>query len=164
MEDRSSAINSRIAFVDAAKAICIILVVVGHWTHNELLLIYIYSFHMPAFFTISGFLYKPRHWLKTILSLGIPVLFLSSINLVFLVSLNQILLDDLNFRNIVNSFLCYRYGLGDICSFCGLWFIWALLGLRLLFGDVSFLGKIRTIYIPLTAIIVSYVSLDSFFY
>ena len=163
MVDNSSVIGSRIAFVDAAKAICIFLMVVGHWTRNELLLIYIYSFHMPAFFTISGFLYKPHHWIKTILSFGIPILFYSSVNFAILIITDQLLWENLNFKYIVDCFLCYRYGLGSMCLFVGLWFLWALLGLRLLFGDIKFLGKIRKCYIPLSALVISYVSLENLF-
>lgn len=156
-------VSSRIAFVDAAKTICIFLMVVGHWTNNELLLVYIYSFHMPAFFTISGFLYKPRHWFKTILSFGVPVLFFSSVNFLILILTKQLTFDKLGFKYIFDSFLCYRYGLGNTCLFVGLWFLWALLGLRLLFGDISFFGKIRTWYLVLAAFVISYVSLESFF-
>jgi hypothetical protein len=72
-------------------------------------------------------------------------------------------LDKLGFKYIFDSFLCYRYGLGNTCLFVGLWFLWALLGLRLLFGDISFFGKIRTWYLVLAAFVISYVSLESFF-
>ena len=61
--------------------------VVGHWTSNDILIRYIYSFHMPALFIISGYLYKPRPWIKSILSFGIPVAFYSLLNLVFLLEI-----------------------------------------------------------------------------
>lgn len=54
-----------IEWIDIAKGILIILVVLGHsipGPHYELdkyKLNYIYLFHMPAFFIISGYLYKP---------------------------------------------------------------------------------------------------------
>ena len=64
--------GNRIVYLDSAKFICIFLMVVGHWTSNETILLYIYSFHMPALFVISGMLYKPKKWYKTILSFGIP--------------------------------------------------------------------------------------------
>ena len=74
----------RIGFIDIAKTFCIFLMIVGHWTENEMLWRYIYSFHMPALFVISGYLYKPRVWWKTALSLGLPVLFYSLLNLLIL--------------------------------------------------------------------------------
>ena len=52
--------TSRIAWIDIFKAICIILVVIGHSTgkFNH----YIYQFHMAAFFFISG--YTSKIWKK----------------------------------------------------------------------------------------------------
>lgn len=46
-------------WIDWAKAIGIYLVVVGHCTFtNTNIEGFIYTFHMPLFFLISGFLYK----------------------------------------------------------------------------------------------------------
>src|SRR5574338_650499 len=53
---------SRVGYVDIAKGIGIILVVMGH---NDFALIspfahkFIYSFHMPMFFFMSGMFFKP---------------------------------------------------------------------------------------------------------
>ena len=57
----------RISFIDVAKATCIILMVIGHWAENELIITYIYSFHMPALFIISGYLYRSHSFTKTLL-------------------------------------------------------------------------------------------------
>ena len=75
MEQTSSSVVNRIAFIDAAKFICIFLMIVGHWTNIEWLKFYIYSFHMPAMFVISGFLFKPRPWKNTIIAFSIPLFF-----------------------------------------------------------------------------------------
>ena len=48
--------SHRIVWIDWAKAICIFLMVIGHWTSNETIILYIYSFHMPAFIFIAGML------------------------------------------------------------------------------------------------------------
>ena len=53
--------NNRIQYVDAAKAIAIILVIIGHcfWINAIPRLVnLIYSFHMPLFFIVSGFFLK----------------------------------------------------------------------------------------------------------
>ena len=53
--------KERIEFIDATKAICMLLVVLGHcyWTESiPHLSGAIYSFHMPIFFVISGFFIK----------------------------------------------------------------------------------------------------------
>ncbi len=58
-------INKRIEWIDIAKGIGIILVVIGHVSQNEFLNYFIYSFHMPLFFILSGYLYKEKeHFVK----------------------------------------------------------------------------------------------------
>lgn len=153
--------SNRIPYLDTAKAICIFLMVVGHWTSNNYLLLYIYSFHMPALFVISGFLYKPRIWYKTMLSFGIPVVVYSLINLLFLITIGEIPFNQLLSRDILYRFLHYRYGLG-VGLFMGDWFLWALLGLRFFYGDIRFLSAFRNCYIPIALLIILYMSLESY--
>lgn len=51
--------SSRIEYIDLAKAVTIILVIVGHsYWHGLLLDRLIYSFHMPLFFILSGYFIK----------------------------------------------------------------------------------------------------------
>ena len=50
----------RIEWIDIAKGIGIVLVIIGHVSKNKILNNYIYSFHMPLFFIISGYLYKEK--------------------------------------------------------------------------------------------------------
>ena len=52
--------TKRIEWIDIAKGIGIILVVIGHISQIEVLNDIIYSFHMPLFFIISGYLYKRK--------------------------------------------------------------------------------------------------------
>ena len=149
----------RIPYIDVSKTICIFLMVVGHWTSNRLLLTYIYSFHMPALFVVSGLLYKPRSFFKTFLSFGIPVAFYSILNLLFLVltgdiDLNQVLTNEMVFR-----FFHYRYGLGD-GLFMGDWFIWALIAIRLFMGDIHIFNSCRNHCILLSLMVVIYVSFE----
>lgn len=61
-------VAKRIIWIDWAKAILIYLMVVGHCLPVKWQGTLIYAFHMPAFFVISGYLYKPHHWLKTLKS------------------------------------------------------------------------------------------------
>ena len=74
--------KERLDHIDWAKTICIFFMVVGHYTENKIILSYIYSFHMPAFFIISGFLYKPHSWKQTIIAFTVPVVFFSLLNLI----------------------------------------------------------------------------------
>lgn len=51
--------NSRSICADVLKGIGIILVVLGHTTQNHYLSSWIYAFHMPLFFVLSGVFFKP---------------------------------------------------------------------------------------------------------
>ena len=77
--------NGRIGCLDAAKGIAIICIVIGHSYsyhvgNGSLLIPYLYSFHVPIFFVISGILYAQRSsiqlniW-KKIKELIIPYVF-----------------------------------------------------------------------------------------
>ncbi|CCX59757.1 putative uncharacterized protein [Blautia hydrogenotrophica CAG:147] len=48
----------RIEFIDVAKGITILLVIVGHTIPEGLMRTLIYSFHMPLFFFLSGYFYR----------------------------------------------------------------------------------------------------------
>ena len=51
-------IKHRILWIDYMKAICITLVVIGHACDNQTVLNFIYAFHVPCFFVISGYFEK----------------------------------------------------------------------------------------------------------
>lgn len=151
--------RERIAYIDIAKAICIILMVVGHWTTNSTLLMYIYSFHMPALFVISGYLYKPHSWKRTLLSFGVPVAFCSLVNLAALILTGELTINSVISKEIFYRFFHYRYGLGE-GFYMGDWFIWALLGLRLLFGDIKCLSILRKYYVLILLIVIVYMTFE----
>lgn len=50
--------KKRIAYVDVAKGLAIWLMVIGHLDISEQIRIYVYSFHMPLFFILSGLFFK----------------------------------------------------------------------------------------------------------
>lgn len=50
----------RLNYIDIAKGLGIIFVVMGHVTHDYLLRQYFYNFHMPLFFFISGLLLSTK--------------------------------------------------------------------------------------------------------
>ncbi len=52
----------RISWLDVLKGICILFVIIGHIvSKNSLICIFIYSFHIPLFFVISGYLLRCRN-------------------------------------------------------------------------------------------------------
>lgn len=53
--------NNRDKSLDIAKAICIILMVVGHSGCPTYLNDFVYMFHMPCFFFVSGWLLNDKY-------------------------------------------------------------------------------------------------------
>lgn len=153
--------RERIAYIDIAKTICIFLMVVGHWTTNSTLLMYIYSFHMPALFVMSGYLYKPRSWKRTLLSFAVPVAFYSFINLATLILTGELAINRILSKEVFYRFFHYRYGLGN-GLYMGDWFIWALLGLRLLFGDIKSLSILKKYYIIISIFVIIYMTFENY--
>lgn len=93
--------NSRIDYIDAAKAYLILLVILGHVLivinpeYNKLICVaaqsFIYTFHMPGFFIIHGVLFNQKKWKersvseyikKRIYSLIVPYLFFEILGIV----------------------------------------------------------------------------------
>ncbi len=50
--------GDRIYWIDCAKGITILLVIIGHSIYNPMVRGPIFSFHMPLFFILSGMTYK----------------------------------------------------------------------------------------------------------
>lgn len=89
----------RYDWIDSLKGMAIILVVIGHINNvsNELNQ-YIYSFHMPLFFFISGYLFNfekyadigKKYLVKKIDSLIIPYFFFSVISYMFYITMDSL--------------------------------------------------------------------------
>lgn len=58
----------RIEWIDGAKGIGILLMVIGHAGAPDFLRHWIYGFHMPMFFIIAGFVYNKKNGRKEDLS------------------------------------------------------------------------------------------------
>ena len=77
---------SRIEWIDSVKGFGIILVILGHMAIPEMARQFIFSFHMPLFFFVSGYLYKGggaslKYVLRKIDALIIPYVLYSFIAL-----------------------------------------------------------------------------------
>lgn len=111
--------KERIHYIDVAKGLAILIVVLGHCaataigSHSRLFYT-IYSFHMPFWFFLSGMLYSTKTWQVffsgKVKSLLLPYLFFFLINVISFQVLNQ--LGYPQFHNYV--------------KFGGLWFLLAL--------------------------------------
>lgn len=54
--------NQREKWIDVVKAIGIILMVIGQASPPFSFKIWIYSFHMPLFFIVAGYLFNEKKW------------------------------------------------------------------------------------------------------
>jgi fucose 4-O-acetylase-like acetyltransferase len=134
--------HNRIVWIDWAKTLLIYLMVVGHCLFQDIQHLYIYAFHMPAFFLISGLLYHQHNWWKTLKSFMIPIIFFSLMNLVVYLIPKMIhgALDTSNF--LYRSLIPYVGGnipenLDYIYLFPGVWFLFALMMCRFMIGDIK---------------------------
>lgn len=138
----------RIDWLDYAKGIVICLVIIGHNGHN---LIYgdfvnrvIGTFDMPAFFIISGYLYKNRTF-KTCISrnfkrLLIPYLFVSLFYCLWIAFTNIIHNNNLTYTIIdylLSILCCYGFNYkANRLSLGALWFLTALFVSNVLFNFI----------------------------
>lgn len=160
--------TKRIAWIDWAKAILIYLMVVGHcfpvdW-ENQL----IYAFHMPAFFIISGYLYRPHHWLKTLKAFLIPIAFFSCVNFIIYAVPKLIkgtFMTDSLFARIFVPFWGGNYVIPEdqvIYCFPGVWFIIALLLCKLFMGDFQWFSWVTKYKYIVLGVLLVYLAVEPF--
>lgn len=137
----------RESWIDWAKTYLIYLVIVGHAgiPLHSLQWDYVYAFHMPAFFMISGYLYKPHEWKNTLYKFGVPIIIYSLVNLVIYIAIDilkgqNVVIDSLN--TIWRPFIMQAYN-KDVTLFPGIWFIEVLCVIRILMGDMKCFKWIR---------------------
>lgn len=123
--------KKRIDWIDITKGIGIFLVMLGHTGLPEVFRAWIYSFHMPMFFLISGYLFKIRTQKECIKR---------SINLLIIpylaYSMLFILIDFILFNNsheVLNGLVNTFIGKG---SFSVLWFFIALFWVEIFFNYI----------------------------
>lgn len=145
--------NTRIEYIDIAKALGIIFVVIGHsgmWGSN-----FIYLFHIPLFFFISGYFYNDKYTIsfkefigKRIKSLYIPFL---KFELVFLVLHNffcylsiysdnfliNIPIAAYNTQDFINNISKILFFNGTELLLSPLWFLTSLFIVNILFWCIS---------------------------
>jgi fucose 4-O-acetylase-like acetyltransferase len=151
-------LKAKLRWVNIAKGIGITLVVIGHYfpanspSYWHFVHDFIYTFHMPLFFIISGYLYKFKEdeYMKLIVSklqrLAIPFLSTAFVYSIFkLIAGNFVQLD-----NPVNLQSALQLLVDPVHSFVPLlWFVHALFGIFLIYPLV------RTVMQPVLIFVVA---------
>ena len=162
----SIAVKSRENWIDWSKTILIWLMVLGHAGLNGIPREFVYAFHMPAFFIISGYLYKPHSWLRTLKGFGLPIIFFSAINLCYVILRSELkgesILDGDLILRITPPYWRCNYG-EYISLFRGVWFVVVLFWMRLLLGDIPVFSFVRKHVHWFILILVAYMSLEFLF-
>ncbi|KHD35761.1 acetyltransferase [Clostridium acetobutylicum] len=139
--------------IDIAKGIGILLVLLGHRSIPNIMVKFIYSFHMPLFFVISGYLYNAdkyteytsyiKHKFRTII---IPYISFWIISLIVeVIAMNFNILDKLSFRQAVSEF----FYLTPSGFWNGpLWFLMCLFVVCVLYYPISKLSRNKWIMVP----------------
>lgn len=126
--------KNRIEYLDMSKGIAILLVVIGHIYHNNYFKIWIFSFHMPLFFIISGCLYnynEIREYsikeliLKNLRRLIVPYIIFSLVHILFNGLINGFSINNTIWQLI---YIVVLQGVG------ALWFLPALFITEILFS------------------------------
>ena len=131
--------KKRIEYLDVARGIAIILVIIGHIFKDGVLWRFIYSFHMPLFIIVSGYFYKNRR-LKDEFIILFKKFFLPMIIILFV----SFMIAYLSYYNLSDAFIKtlktivigfnYQSRIDYQCLPVEvLWFIYFLVIMRLLF-------------------------------
>lgn len=131
--------KNRLDYIDRAKGILIILVVIGHIWQAGKVFNTIYVFHMPAFFVISGLLlgitksYRKgfgSFFLRRLYAFGIPFVFIELLGVLTDIIRNGV---TLNWKGYLFNTLSLRYNDHN------LWFIVSLFLVELIFAALALL-------------------------
>lgn len=147
--------QQRYGWIDWAKTILIYLMMVCHAGLSGLPHKFIYAFHMPAFFIISGYLFHTYNSKKLIIKYIVPILFFSSIRLCDNLLMEYLRFGDIEFYKYLSDCVSpfYRSNLANSHSlFTGVWFIEGLLfcqlllSIRLFFIHYKMVGILSLIF------------------
>lgn len=163
--------KTREVWVDSARAILIIFVVMGHFYSNAHWPLYhyvdyVFLFHMPAFFVLSGYLYKPLHKInlknyicKKFKRLIIP--YISYLAIITLIRYTDIIVTDgIDFRFLLKDLLRNAYGGQYLNIDCGvLWFLTCLFFVETIWAviDSKFKKMVLKIFVVFLFYIIAHI-------
>lgn len=160
-------VKNRIWFIDYAKIIGLWMVIFAHLYSSEgigeinIIRTYIYGFHMPFFFAVSGMLYKQRkEGLKYALLKNVKSLFIPWIVFNFLFIIIRVLTTDNTFIEVFRKFCsCIFNGSGTICG--ASWFVICLFFIKCIYDILKYTDKMYLAYI---IIIITFLPKIRYFY
>ena len=131
----NNTIKQREAWIDWMKTTLIYLVVVGHSAINGLPSQLIYMFHVPAFFIISGYLYKHNSLYKTAKRLLFPTVLYAIINFPYNYAYYTYKGGKDDIADIIANMVCSFYMYGGFKLYAGAWFVLVLFYIRFVSRD-----------------------------
>jgi fucose 4-O-acetylase-like acetyltransferase len=139
--------SKRIEYIDIAKGIGILLVVMGH---NDFALVspffykFIYAFHMPLFFFVSGMLFKSEMPFLTLLRRRFQTLLKPYIVIILLIFFMTLSFTRVNFDVATVRVIKAMYANGHYIDWVQLWFLPHLFALNLFaFAFYKLINRIR---------------------
>ncbi len=157
--------KKRIDFIDVAKGIGIILVVLGHLNSAEQpVRNFIYSFHMPLFFLLSGIFFNDKTDFKTTFMKSVKTLLIPYLIFVAIDSLVYIIMHNFQWDSIifaVKTRLISMTGVRLRITNLPLWFMFALFFTRILY---YFIHKSKPLEIITIAVGIALVAVAKYFW
>ena len=154
--------KARIGYIDVARGIAILLMIIGHVLEKGLKRSIIYSFHMPLYIITSGYFYKDRplkeELKKTVVGLLLPtVAIIIAVYFIRNVATGGIIPTLIDALKVVVVAHKYNYKIvypfGDVGV---LWFVYLLVGVRLLFKLNKKISKENDILLLIITLLESY--------
>ena len=143
-------IKKRLEYIDVARGIAILLMIVGHvlgggWKRNI-----IFSFHMPLFIIISGLFFKENEKFTLMLKKSLKTLMIPFLVVIFLDTLFKYFMNNQNlFECIIDFFkrIIFSYSYGNKISYDSvaplgvMWFVPFLFVIKIIFWGVNKIAK-----------------------
>ncbi|WP_270286738.1 acyltransferase family protein [Enterococcus casseliflavus] len=146
--------NKRIDWIDTARGIAMILVVWGHLYPPMTARMWIYSFHMPLFFFLSGYLYKKRGTKESIVvrskKLLVPYFLTAILSFPIGIFLDRYLGNSVTIGSKISEVFFLN---GTVGWNSPIWFLIVLYLVEVFFAMVD---KIKPIWIAIASLLVGY--------
>jgi fucose 4-O-acetylase-like acetyltransferase len=144
-------IKKRIVWIDNIKGFAMLLIILGHSFPPDTLKIWVYSFHLPLFFFVSGYLFKKRPLDETIKrktkSLLIPYFVTALLSL----PVGYLILRVIG-KSATELFYDFFYLNGSVGWNVPIWFLVVLFWIEIIFAIIYSLNVSELLVIALTLV------------